>query len=671
MERYTVSDDLISKINKLKSDLNEQYINFKKIYDFLDNHTILELFNRNNNKGEFLSKLNQLQLIVDEIYKIDLEGKQYSHVFIEYIKERTKSNYYGDLKELVIFLEDNMDNLNPLEKFIDDLNEESNFIYRGGYTPDYRLCDYLYRITDNIDYLIDDNFQFVKILNLIEPISQIEGNLVIVGSNGSGKSTLSRQLKIGNSEEFSIISAQHFLLLPQEAFQFYLDGSQIDIDSYQSKNKLVISEDDLDTNDFIYDFHNIINYLLVNHSSLKGDTKSDVSKKSILQRIIEIFNEVTTKEIFIKNSTLKFMGENEESFEINYLSDGERQILYFISNILIKKNDCYYIIDEPENHLNSQVSKLLWDKLEQEKPESIFIYITHDPDFAASRKNSNIIWSKKYTYPYNWEIEIIEDDEIPDEILIEILGSKKNILFCEGSYNSLDYFIYSSLFDEFKVMPVDGHLNVINYTKAINKLKLTNIAAKGIIDKDFNDKDYIESLKKENVFVSKFNEIEMLLIDENILLSVKDAMLRFSGREFDIEKFKSKVLEKFYESKEKIILSKIKCSVEYKISNEKIDGYKSKEEIKKYIENLSRLFDVDAMYEESLVLINKIYTSKDYSKLLEVCNLKDEIVKGIANDFIKGDYISISKQQIVLNEELRIKIVDNYFKEINNLTVIN
>ena len=41
---------------------------------------------------------------------------------------------------------------------------------------------------------------------------------------------------------------------------------------------------------------------------------------------------------------------------------------------------------------------------------------------------------------------MLESNVIPEELLIEVLGSKENIIFCEGTDTSIDKQIYDSMF---------------------------------------------------------------------------------------------------------------------------------------------------------------------------------------------------------------------------------
>ena len=46
-------------------------------------------------------------------------------------------------------------------------------------------------------------------------------------------------------------------------------------------------------------------------------------------------------------------------------------------------------------------------------------------------KNADKFWIQKYD-GHNWNFEKIEDDNLPEELLLDILGSRNNVLFVEG-----------------------------------------------------------------------------------------------------------------------------------------------------------------------------------------------------------------------------------------------
>ena len=63
--------------------------------------------------------------------------------------------------------------------------------------------------------------------------------------------------------------------------------------------------------------------------------------------------------------------------------------------------------------------------------------ITHDTQFASLHSNAEKIWIKEYN-GINWKLEKINNNKLPEELLLDILWSRKNILYVEGENNSYD-----------------------------------------------------------------------------------------------------------------------------------------------------------------------------------------------------------------------------------------
>ncbi|GHV17087.1 hypothetical protein FACS1894169_11730 [Bacteroidia bacterium] len=70
------------------------------------------------------------------------------------------------------------------------------------------------------------------------------------------------------------------------------------------------------------------------------------------------------------------------------MSDGEKVLLFLIAQVLQAPKDGFIVVDEPEMYLHKTILKKLWDRLEKERPDCLFIYLTHDLDFATSGKSS-------------------------------------------------------------------------------------------------------------------------------------------------------------------------------------------------------------------------------------------------------------------------------------------
>ena len=342
------------------------------------------------------------------------------------------------------------------------------------------------------------------------------------------------------------------------------------------------------------------------------------------------------------------------------LSDGEKNIFYCIASVLLVEKDGYIIVDEPENHLNMAIVNKLWDKLEKERSDCQFVYLTHNPSFAIGRTQAKILWIKKYTPPSNWEyVEIPIDDILPQELIVELVGSKKNILFCEGQKDSYDYKIYSILFKNFTIIPAGGHQKAIDYCKAFNENNaLFNLCAIAIIDKDFYENEEISAWNGSNIYTLDVMEVENILCDDEVLKHIQ-SQVHATG-------------EDYHSAKEQIFLhiqnTKDKQGMEYtkfktdKILNSLVGKSLSPEKLKEELNSAIEKLLPQQFYDEHIQLLDELCTSKNYDGALKYYNNKgmlsfvgDRVLKGY-----RDRVIGFIKE----SEELQKKLLTKYFNDI-------
>ena len=301
-----------------------------------------------------------------------------------------------------------------------------------------------------------------------------------------------------------------------------------------------------------------------------------------------------------------------------------------------------------------------------ERPDCQFIFASHNMDFVQSRTNATYIWCKNFEAPYDLDYQVLEESqEIPLPLLTEVSGAKKPILFCEGTKNSLDYQIYSKLFSEFCfVKPVQGHKQVIQYTKAYNKLEETyGNKAYGIIDYDWMDKARIQNYKKKNIFVLPFNEIEMFLIDEEIVNYV------LSDDEEDkkqkIKKLQDTVISLCITNKDKIISIALKKKLDEFMEGNLIETREpTEDEARTFLENLSEKFDITSKLGNLTKIVEDSIASSDFSKILKICNLKNEIIDSKEIKEIVSNLKEKALSSIALDNDLQKKLRQKYFEEL-------
>ena len=288
------------------------------------------------------------------------------------------------------------------------------------------------------------------------------------------------------------------------------------------------------------DFHALMEYLMTDsyQKSLEyrdfhqnGDLS--YTNQTHLEKIKEIWeNVITHRKLKISAGKIEVIKQSTAPDASPYngsdLSDGERAIFYFIGEALSVPQGCLVIIDEPENHLHKSILTRLWNAIEEARKDCVFVYITHSLDFANSRINSSIIWTKDYYGNSKWDYEIIDDVFLHDQLTLEILGNRQKVLLVEGSVEtSIDRKLYSLLFDDFNVIALEGCSSVINHTKALNEsFDFHYINVFGLIDKDRRSGEEISELKKSNIFTHNFADVENLFMLPEVIEIVCNSMFR-------------------------------------------------------------------------------------------------------------------------------------------------
>lgn len=120
----------------------------------------------------------------------------------------------------------------------------------------------------------------------------------------------------------------------------------------------------------------------------RGEKLTRQQLQSALDVVIKIWNfliEHRTLQCDDSNN-LVLTGEGVDgSYPAFQMSDGERIILYLVGRVLLAPEKALIIIDEPEMYLHKTIVDKLWNKLELERQDCVFLYLTHDLQFAASR----------------------------------------------------------------------------------------------------------------------------------------------------------------------------------------------------------------------------------------------------------------------------------------------
>lgn len=485
----------------------------------------------------------------------------------------------------------------------------------------------------------------IRIPNIDDKESFIEDkqSIVLLGANGAGKTRMSVWIDENNPElNIHRISAQKSLNMPEyvsptelkKAEDNFLYGTTNDdrdwLKRYGKKNRRWGNEPEIH---MLNDYQSLMEFLMtenfeksIEYREKHKDGNPEFENETKLEKIKKIWEKVITHrklKICAGKIEVESIGENTEKYNGNLMSDGERAIFHYIGEVVSVKDNSLIIIDEPENHLHNSILEKLWNEIEAERQDCVYLYITHNLDFARSRNNAQIIWVKNMLDKQKWDFELLNSDEFSDDLLLEILGNRQGVLFIEGTPDkSIDRKLYSRLFPKYSIMPLEGCASVIQATKSYNKLPMLHYKTiKGIVDRDRRTEDEINSLLQDKIYVPSVAEIENLfLIPQVIELVARKQSIE--NVDVLLEQTKEKTIEflKLHLEEQALLFTKKRC--QNTINNFCNQSTQTIDEYKTSLDEIVDKIKPQEEYSKACKELQKIVDDKDYIAALRVINNK-------------------------------------------------
>ncbi|WP_106830217.1 DUF4435 domain-containing protein [Parabacteroides pacaensis] len=454
-------------------------------------------------------------------------------------------------------------------------------------------------------------------LNSVEPITVNDENvLVVIGANGTGKSSFGRDIAERYPDFVERIAAMRALFISTSSVNFR------DMISERLLSPLVSDYERLVLRLREEEYEAAVNYKEAckeNPSLLPPVTKIDKIQE-IWEKMFP-YNRLVRKSGFIE---LAATSKNGSSYNASRMSDGEKIVFYLIGAVLNAKPNALLVIEEPEIHLHTSIKGSLWDEIEMCRPDCTFIYLTHDIEFASSRRHSKRIWIRSYDGDEKtWDYEIMEDNEsFPEELYLEILGSRKPVLFIEGTdQSSIDIRLYPHIFPEYMVKPMGGCQKVIETTKAFGQLKDFHLLeSKGIVDRDRRTEGEIEYLRQQNILVPDVAEVENLLMLEDVIKTVAKRLMRNSDSVF--RQVKENVVKLFVKEMESQVILHAKHQVRKKLETTVDRKIATVEQLAEHVEMIRNNIHVHEIYKEIKNRFASYASQGDYQSILRVYNQK-------------------------------------------------
>lgn len=501
------------------------------------------------------------------------------------------------------------------------------------------------------------NLNFPKRIDGGDPITLSDvGQLTIIGANGAGKTRFGLMLMQNCGDKAFQMSALKAIFPRSERSQLAGSIDQL-FDTLASSSHFQKEEARTEFDRLIYlmlrdEFVEMLKYkaeIMAGGNPALPCTKLDITARR-------------WEEVFPKNHLMRASGKllfsndtSDKPFNAFRLSDGEKAVLYYIAAVQYAPKDGVIFVDDPETFLHHSIMQALWNVIESMRPDCTFIYNTHDIDFAASRIDNTCVWVRNFdAIAQAWDYEVIDTNAnlFSDQLVYELMGSRKPVLFVEGDEkHSLDNRFYPLIFSEYTVKPLGSCNKVIEATRAFNDLQnFHHLDSHGVVDRDRRDDAEVNYLRDKKVFVPNVAEIENIFMLEGIIRTVAthnrhNPDIAFTAvRKAVVAMFKTAVRSQALQH----VRHRVKRKVEMRIDRR----FQNINALEAHMTDLVNEIDPRGMYESICREFHGYINSNNYAAVLKVFNEKSMLSES-----------NVAKHCGYKNKDEYIRAVLNILKE--------
>jgi ABC-type cobalamin/Fe3+-siderophores transport system ATPase subunit len=366
--------------------------------------------------------------------------------------------------------------------------------------------------------------------------------LFILGRNGTGKSALVHYLR----NHVQQLNVSDVIYLPGSR-PSYFDGDSLSMTAYarsqyEANSRGWDSSPDIRVRPVsgtsrnesaIYDLQAAeVQYMVQAANDIKGQGVASSaiarlqSNSSPLDRVNRLLQQANLPiQTVIESGELKAVRDGN-IYSISKMSDGERTALILIADVIAAKSTAIFLVDEPELHLHRSIVVPLLSALLAERPDCTMIISTHELALANDHPENPVILVRGCTWngstPSAWALDFLPNSEnIPDDLRVDLLGSRKTILFIEGTSTSRDQPLYATLFPNVSLRCRSSCKDVRHAVVGLRETEeFHHASAFGLVDNDGMDEAYQAKLLEQGVYALPIFAVESLYYSAEVMAAV-------------------------------------------------------------------------------------------------------------------------------------------------------
>lgn len=344
-----------------------------------------------------------------------------------------------------------------------------------------------------------------------------------------------------------------------------------------------------------------------------------------LDRLAEIWERLFPgNRIVPSEGSLMFAtSSGDDLIPISRLSEGETAVLYYVAAALYAPSGAVMFIESPSLFLHPSIVSPLWNAVEELRPDCTFVYDAVDADFVASRTQNVCVWIKSYDAELHaWDYEIVSSTSLSDQIFVDLMGTRKPVLFIEGdSQHSIDAKLYPLVFPDYTVSPLGSCNKVIETVRSFNDRKaMHHLDSHGIVDRDRRTDEEVAYLRRKNIFVPEVAEVENIFLMEEVISTM--AEIRGRNPQSVVARVRKEVFKMFHEEYKAQALQHVRHRVKREVET-KIDArFTCITALETHLSTLVNRLRPRDTYNQLISEFYALLEREDYAGVLRVFNHK-------------------------------------------------